>query len=73
MNFKNLHYFLGIKSIEKRFKIAAQCPAHGYSARRGGLPHAVGWATAWRPTVWERGARRRGGAASPRAPVDKVS
>jgi hypothetical protein len=25
MNFGNLHYFLGIKTIEKQFKIAGQC------------------------------------------------
>jgi hypothetical protein len=45
MNFESLHYFLGIKSIEKILKIAAQCRASNqptpYSARA--KPACVRW------------------------------
>jgi hypothetical protein len=56
MNFVNLHYFLGIKTIKNdlnRLHGAEPNPARDYSAWLGGLPRATDrkadWATAWRP------------------------
>jgi hypothetical protein len=58
MNFGSLHYFLGIKSVEKQFKIVAQWWAEigpRLQCQLGGLPLAAGQkvlagrAMAWRP------------------------
>jgi hypothetical protein len=56
MNFGSLHYFLGIKSIEKQLKtpgtVLGRNPARSYSVRRGGLPRAVDRKAGWATTCW---------------------
>jgi hypothetical protein len=39
MNFRSLHYFLRIKSIEERFKTATQCRAHWQRGHRAQPVH----------------------------------
>jgi hypothetical protein len=57
MNFGSLKQFPEFKTIEKRFKIAAQCQAeirpHGYSARPGGpvQPRMRPTRYAWSPST----------------------